>query len=351
MEERIVHWLELQGAQFVQEYVTFSGIRADFVVVKPFPLIIECAVISSPLGQKTKFKRQLAHRILAAQDFGTSVPYLLIYSGEENFVNQPCMPFVDLAVPISGLPTLPELKELKVRPVIEKILKNALPCSLGQNKDWHIDKQSWDEALSLEELCGLKEFGLDTLARQIQRVALGTLEQLQVDSTAQQRNPERSPQNSRKSPIQRLVLSKKFSDAFNELLLMRVSKVVPGKSEQIDVHIDEHNEYVSRYLVYETVDNRKLVLRRLQISSSSAFHKPMELRADAAVLRTFADVRPSSFILLLGSVQGNRRDFSKIDFQKVVTSFQLSGWNVFPWDFNKTKPKFLEYLELWAKRQ
>ena len=45
LEDRVSKWLDSAGADYVREYKTFSGVRADFVVIRPYPLIIECVAI------------------------------------------------------------------------------------------------------------------------------------------------------------------------------------------------------------------------------------------------------------------------------------------------------------------
>lgn len=365
LDDTVRQWLQSQSpeVQFVDDR-SQSGeyLRADFLVLQPFPMAILTMVSRDHQNARAKAKRLLGQRIALAERFGAHLPVVVVVPKRKAAAVLP------LADAILGADELPGIQEVKLRiqpsPEVEEVLREGEPGEVMFSTQ-EVASVRWSDAWTLEDLVAEKvQVQVDSLANRLHQAMMHAKKDSITPETRSA--PQRQARASRNSTrdlapwtnptsSEWWVSSIRWSDAFDQVLSSFITEACGGRVETMRYREQLFQGTLTRH-VWTTPHGGSVIIRRLTVSSAMLSHKVDELIAEAWMTRAFVKPRLLGQVLLLGET-GREAEFSatsqslRVHHRKTspgirhINALEAAGWRVAPWDFGKCEPHFVEILK------
>ena len=335
-------WLETSGAIFeVNQSINkigFHPLKVDFLVINPYPFIIR--IFSKSSNKSAKF--QLANRLLISETFSPYLPIILVGPDSEVFRSSPAIHFADAIFSVEQLPSLNDLpRVVTLNSAIQEILINGAPKIVETKTETEI-RNLWSSSLVMRDFSSQIEFNSKTLA---QKIADFIVNQVKIDGNLHETGTE--------------VLDGKNLQLSN-LIYQYTASTLGGHVEQLEitVNINREQNINTRFhgQIWKTPSGKQVYIKLLNLGENLQNQiEVIELLCDAWLLRSNQQVTEGGLILLLHpfikkvmTIAGNKTIHS-VDPES-VNSFSTAGWEVFPWDFDRTDPAFIKYLRSWSNQ-
>jgi len=361
-------WLRQQEVEAPFYKRGLTGIGFDALVVKPIPVAFEFFLPSdSPLSTFRRFKRNLSRRLALAEEVGRYVPLIVVVPDwsevpKEEFV------FVDGVFRVSELPPIHELPSLvRLDPITQAIIERGDPGEVSFTTEEEYS-QRWTDTVSLFQLTENDDFPDGSFASRItqrrdqllRRVRSGEVREKQSQSSVTQLPLLDAPAEEQPAPAERDSQELQEHRRRNWLTRRAIDEEVEEGLQLIGATHYEHriplSTQVSRRLpttrlVYWTMPNGKNVVIRDAIGSRWI---TSEYAIEAMIIRALSPVPISAFVMVLGqgitpqeNALAGRREPLRLPQESgvyIVNALEGAGWIVFPWDFAKSEPEFIQYL-------
>jgi hypothetical protein len=347
VESQVEDWLKASGASYVRELkpIGLGGEVVDFLVTKPFPLAIE-VTWADPKSWRLKTRRILNQRINIARQYGRYTPVVAVVSRAYLADGQALsmwreLPFFDAVIDADSLPNLQELRQnLVLNPLTQKVLEQGKPKS---DYITSIEKipETWAESLSLEDFVRPEPYPVGTIAEGLRLRLFEFCQEENIEVVQAKQNTiigERGIE--RKVSLEnRFRLDSVFGNELSRQILQKAGGYFDNPDWTLSL-TSEDPKYAFRLksLIWNSPKGRRVVIRYFTVSHPHFRHKAREFLADAWILRSLIDDPVDQVILLLGTGDRESPD------PHTVNVLEADGITVFPWDFAKPEPLFVQYL-------
>lgn len=356
-------WLIENGARFISEGNRIE-VPVDFVVYEPFCFALEIMDFTSPNTMRRKARRLLARRIALIEEFGPGLPLIVISCGvKDSLLPHPSKLFADAVLPAQQLPVLKNLRNIEIQVDTEKILSTGAPKNI-QHSELEILDNRWQFSISPIELIEKEDFLPGTLAHKIHDLAITLLKKDDCKTVfsrshfkhelvgAQDRlTTGQEPHNT----FEKIVRNRNFFKGIQEIIGHEIkTKVGTGlQSRRIKIMTQQTTWLTLDLPVLSLPNETQIVIRLLVGSESLLGHKADELLAEAWMIRASELSSSANLFLLLTenkknwreeNITGEKRLPPSPSLLKSIHKFESAGWQVFPWDFEKTTPEFLNAI-------
>ena len=347
LEERVAQWLTEEGAAFYPGDDFDSSLNIPIIMVDPFPMAFE--VVPDAATFRMKSKRWIATRIRIAQLFGPHLPVAVI--AEEGFEGIPerVRHLFDSILDARGLPMLDEIRNVFPSEELQGLFVRGQPSESAEelltSPEAYTDL--WADVLSLSDLVE-KAHPKASLASRLRDVFFRFRDEQEEEALSS------DSRMSSRTPLEQAVLSSRFRKLFDKEIVSFLGEHVAGNGRWIRFGIGKEGKLLQRQeLAWEFPNGEVQVLRRSMAPSFEgiAAHRAEELFADAWMIRGSERAGGNRPLLLLGKRPMERIETTRGSASKpgsitldMVNRFESSGWRVFPWDFDREMPRFVEYL-------
>lgn len=333
---RVREWLRNSGVTFLEdkEAISMGSEPVDFLVINPFPIVIQVKWFSRVMWQ-FKAKDILAQRINLANQYGRHMPVIAITSQEDQEIaSENSLQFFDAVIDAKKLPDFHEFRSsIKLNKLLQGILEN------GEPKNFHItDSQEvetmWEDSLNLSDLSKEEPFSVKTLGEQFRLLSREYLFKYKQQDLAYK-------PNIKDDDAKTLRLSGSFKNDFKEVLKNEIVKF-GGKFEKPKISEQWLHEYKlpsPQPLIWQSPYGRNIAIQVLfSFDFQYKNNRARQLIADAWMIRALLENKVDDLVILLENSGDNK---STTYFINVLES---SGWTVLPWDFDKKRPLFMEFI-------
>jgi len=372
LDRQVREWLESQPEAIryrsvpekdsVTEEAGGESFDADFLVLHPFPLAIVTMVGRNPRHLQMEAKRFLNQRISLAERYGRFLPVIVIVP--EGIASDQ-VPYADGAFSVSELPSIGEIKaRLKLDDDVQRILSDGDPGEVRFSEVETVH-DLWSRSLSLFELADAEAvFPEGSLAQRLNQVLPPLREEIEANVRPGVDQNEAGHQSIQPEVLSRrfgrtlpwYARSRRFMDEFDRVLHDFITELCGGTIETNRIRSPGLRGWISAH-VWKSPSGLEVVLRRLMGSHAGMQHKTQQLVAEAWITRVFIKGRVETQLLLLGSageeprevktilgVKKNREQSRPIEIQQ-VNLLEGAGWDVCPWDFGNSEPRFIKRLK------
>ena len=332
LERRVATWLQQIGATFVSEALIGKKLRADFLLVQPFPMVIEILAGTAPSALRLRTTRLLNLRLRVEQELGGHVPFVVLRDARLDMT----LPFADATFSVTDLPNLESLSNVRSNPEFLAFFSEASATSVRLTEVSEF-KPLWKNALTLEQLwmedpygrtiAGHRSFRSDSLAWQISKQAQA-IAATEVPAATQR--PDLA------------LVSRARMRCIRSVVENTLRSAIGGKQTTIRVEPPFLRGQKFTFDAWDTPSKGKVVVA-LQVWSDIALtHKIPEWCADARLLLASGQIRRDGLVLVPIPRQGVPVG---LRFLAAINELESSGWRVFPSDFDEEIPSFVQYLK------
>jgi hypothetical protein len=339
LEKQVAAWLTGIGATFVSEALigknsknrTNKQLRADFLLVRPFPMVIEVLANASPHSHRMKTKRMMHFRLLVEQELGAHVPFVVL-------IDQPSatpLAFVDAIFSVSNLPTMDQLSQVRVNPEFLRFFSegSVAPTLLTSLVEF---KQAWQSALTLEALWSptdLRQSIVGPKPHQSNSMAWQISQSAQVLAANEVTKVLRRPEMA--------LVSRARMKHLRSVVENTIESTIGGKRTSITVAPAFLADHRFTFEAWRTSSIGTVVVAAHVWSGVANSHKISEWSVDGRLLLASGQVRRDGLIFILIPREGIGLDDY---YLSAVNELEAAGWRVFPSDFGQTTPAFAKYL-------
>jgi len=350
IKARVSKWLRDSEVIFLEdkEAISLGSEPVDFLVVKPFPMVIQIKGFS-PFMRQFQAKDILAQRINLANQYGRYMPVIAITSREDKQIAvEDRFRFFDAVIDSEELPNFYELRNsIKLNELVQGILEK------GEPKDFHItDSQEieamWDSSLNLSDFFKDDSSNIGSLVRQLRLLSSeyeAKYEQQNIDDLPSEYEAKYKQQNinhlTDEAKALRLRLSRSFKNDFKEILKKEITKFDGGFEEPkiSEQWLREYKLPSPQPLIWRSIYGRCIAFQIIfSFDSQYKNNRSRQLISDAWMIRSLLENKVDDLVILLEKSEENK---SLTYFINVLES---AGWTVLPWDFTKKLPLFMEFI-------
>ncbi len=355
LESNVSEWLTNAGATFIKDKqpISLGSIPIDFLVIEPFPIVIEIMGVSffKPQNWGLKAKKILSQRITLASQYGRYIPVIAI-TGEENedeFDNRLHTSLFDAVISGNKLPDFYEfIGSIKLNEFIQDILEKGEPKNFYVTETQDIEAM-WNDSLNLEDLITDKKIARGTIAERFrapfpresvaEQLSIAAREYLSKDKSQNLDYPSSLVNNNE----QNLKEPFRFRQRFETILQKEIKLRCGGEFEMPQIGEKFPHEYrfpkPDTTLIWRSLDDRGVAIKLLfAIQPSHERHKANQLIADGWMLRSLLENKIDDLLILLGTSENDN------PMTYFINTLESVGWTVLPWDFAKERPLFIEFL-------